>query len=195
MQETPPTPAKPRFRLPNLGSETWLILLVIILGFGGYCTAKVKDLIATRRQKELLTEFVQTTDMFTRPIIYSHKRFAAAKTKQFPQDWLYRITVNSEGLIYIPTPGPEAFSIKIAYEDEVISFNSDFAGSYFAEHNKKEEERLSRLAGTLGNLDELRIPIRKQATKNIDSTLEGDDLKALVETMELARLIRRNNNR
>jgi hypothetical protein len=196
MQETSSNTPKPKFIWTNERIEMALILSVILLGLLIYCGSLIKNQLADRRQKELLHEFVQMSDEFTRPRIYKHKKFTSTKAAQFPQDWLYAFEVDSQGKLFIPTPESPC-SVKLAFNEEVLVFDSNLMGSYYVEHNKNQEERLFSMVNEISSTEDLKVPVRKckVVSKDIDATIEGEDLKALVETMELAKLLRMSRYR
>jgi hypothetical protein len=193
MQEPSSNAPNPKFIWTSERIEKALILSVILLGLLIYCGSLIKNQLEDIRQKELLHEFVQMSDEFTRPRIYKHKKFASTKVAQFPQDWLYAFEVDSQGKLFIPTPESPC-SVKLAFNEEVLVFDSNLMGSYYIEHNKKQEELLFDIVNKISSTEDLKVPVRKckVVSKDIDATIEGEDLKALVETMELAKLLRKS---
>jgi hypothetical protein len=196
MQETSSNTPKPKLEWTNQRIENALILSVILIGVLSYCGYLLKNHLADRRQKELLHEFVQMSDEFTRPRIYKHKKFTSTKAAQFPQDWLYSFKVDSQGKLFIPTPESPC-SVKLVFNEEVLVFDSNLMGSYYIEHNKNQEEILFNIVNKISSAEDLKVPVRKckVVSKDIDATIEGEDLKALVETMELAKLLRASRYR
>lgn len=173
-----------------------ITLSVILFGILGYCGYLLKNHLADRRQKELLQEFVQMSDEFTRPRIYKHKKFTSTKAAHFPQDWLYAFEVDSQGNLFIPTPESPC-SVKLAFNEEVLVFDSKAMRLYYIEHNKKQEDLLFDIVNNISSTEDLKVPVRKctGVSKDIDATIEGEDLKALAETMELAKLLRKSRYR
>ena len=123
-------------------------------------------------------------------------RVTSTKAAQFPQDWLYSFKVDSQGKLFIPTPESPC-SVKLVFNEEVLVFDSNLLGSYYIEHNKNQEEILFNIVNKISSAEDLKVPVRKckVVSKDIDATIEGEDLKALVETMELAKLLRESRYR
>ncbi len=140
MQEAPPSPAIPR---PNkhrirfylaaalvslgLAALTWIAAYLIIAGYWYTSLAPIfldillivnaPDILrksyAKARIEELISEFDQISDRFTRPKIYRHKALNLSSPDIIdPKSFIYRLSVCSEGEIRLPqTTGKTDFSL------------------------------------------------------------------------------------
>ena len=186
------TSAEPLFPSFILG----ICILSIIYAVGWLL---IPELRRAAKLEELLSDFFEISDKFTRPKVYVHRSFAAPKEPKEPKDFAYLVGAKSDGTLMLPRMATGSASIM----DEQYGVCINLGDELFGMHNLgywDDRTLLERACHHLdNNLESVHIRItphnKKSNVIHGDFTIEGHDAKAFLETLKLVYLFKRNRNR
>lgn len=164
---------------------TVLTIIAIFSWFG------IKKALAQSRIDELLPEFVQVTDKFTRPKVFIHKSFIDIPGEGQPRHFACRLMAYSDGRIKAPILNKEkdAFRVAVNINDRIFEFNCPSFNNEFSSF-------VDFATGLAGNEDidlDIRITDVYNSNNRItpgDYTIKGSELAAFMKTLELTHLFK-----
>jgi hypothetical protein len=159
----------------------------------------IPELRRAAKLEELLSDFIEISDKFTRPRIYVHRLFAAPKEPKEPKDFAYLVGAKSDGTLLLPrmVNGPASIV------DEQYGACINLGDELFTMHNVGYWDDRTLLESACRHLENklesvhVRITPHNKKSNLIhgDFTIEGNDAKAFLETLKLVYLFKRNRNR
>jgi hypothetical protein len=190
MQEAPPAPTR------NLGKISTLIILALLI-LAAASWPFIKSYRRAARIEELMPEFVQVSDSFTRPKFYIHKSFHKIEPSIKPRYFIYRLGAYSDGGFKIPEIPTENGSQSSGY-DVIINFNERLfelgTKNYSADDRARFAEIIALADGVSGSAS-INLSCRvmgRDYSKVIsgDFSVEGLELEAFLKTLELSKLFK-----
>lgn len=167
---------------------TVLTIIAIFSWFG------IKKALAQSRIDELLPEFVQVTDKFTRPKVFVHKTFVDIPGEGQPRHFASRLRAYSDGRFRMPEIVPiDGNDIYDYGYDLVINLNDTiWAATSWNELNNQE---FFEYAVSLANREDINLDVRIKVSKSRkitsgDYTIKGTELAAFMKTLELTHLFK-----
>ena len=172
------------------------ICVLVILSAVGWLS--IPSFRRAAQLEELLSDFVEISDRFTRPRVYIHKSFAATKEPTEPKDFAYLISARADGSLILPRMATgtahitdEQYDACINLGDELFTINKNgYRG------NDKFLECACRHLDE--NLQAIHIRITPKYKKlNVihgDFTIEGHDATAFLQTLKLVYLFQCNHS-
>ncbi len=159
----------------------------------------IPELRRAAQLEELLSDFVEISDKFTRPKLYIHRSFAEPKEPKEPKDFACLVGVKSDGSLMLPRMATGPASIM----DEQYGVCINLGDELFGMNNVGYWDDRSLLESVCRHLDKklqvVHIRITPQNKKsNIihgDFKIEGHEAKAFLQTLKLVFLFKRNRNR
>ncbi len=166
---------------------TVLAIIAIFSWFG------IKKALAQSRIDELLPEFVEVTDKFTRPKVFVHKSFMDIPGEGQPRHFVCRVSAYSDGQFRMPEIIPYVGNSFYDYNYNVVVNLND---TIFELHHLREKDRRSEFfdfAMGLVNRPDITLDVRIRApdSKKItsgDYTPKGTEIIAFMKTLELTHL-------
>jgi hypothetical protein len=206
---------------PIILAITWLIVRLYqadgkigtVAGdlFGVFIVINMAALIAYRlipraislaKIEELLTEFVQVSDKFTRPKSYLHKALIRPTAPLEPSDFIYHFHAYSDGSLQMPSMSVEKVPF---YESRYVAcINMDEEIFHLdTEHRDYRQEELFLISAKRhyeNGLQTVHVRIRRAISRKVaagpkvvegDFTIEGAVADAFLKTLELNRLFKK----
>ena len=166
---------------------TVLAIIAIFSWFG------IKKALAQSRIDELLPEFVEVTDKFTRPKVFVHKSFMDIPGEGQPRHFVCRVSAYSDGQSRMPEIIPYVGNSFYDFNYNVVVNLND---TIFELHHLREKDRRSEFfdfAMGLVNRPDITLDVRIRApdSKKItsgDYTPKGTEIIAFMKTLELTHL-------
>ena len=186
-----PSPAAPRLNKLLISQAIVLGLTVIVLAaiFGW---PRIKKARAQSRIEELLPEFEQVSDKFTRPKVFMHKAFKDIAGEGQPKLFVYRIRAHSDGRFR----NPEIIPYKVGrYEDGVYEAVINLNDTIFGLYDEWNREKFLGHAVSVLNHEDISLAVRispgysSKITKG-EYTVQGSELSAFMKTIELTHLFK-----
>ena len=186
-----PSPAAPRLNKLLISRAIVLGLTVIVLAaiFGW---PRIKKARAQSRIEELLPEFEQVSDKFTRPKVFMHKAFKDIAGEGQPKLFVYRIRAHSDGSFRMPEIIPHEGNKEVDWRYVAdVNLNDTIFNLY----------SMGNLEGFLGhavsvlNHEDISLAVRispeysSKITKG-EYTVQGSELSAFMKTIELTHLFK-----
>jgi len=186
MQEAPPAPTR------NLGKiSTLIILALLILSAASWPLIKSYRLAA--RIEELMPEFVQVSDSFTRPKFYMHKSFLKIEPAIKPKSFIYRLGAYSDGGFTKPEIPTESgrqtsdYEIIINLNDRLFVLERNF----YSTSNRDTFTKIIELADEVSGSGLINLSCRIRGFDiSGDFSVEGLELEAFLKTLELSKLFK-----
>ena len=181
------------------------VSLIVLLGLTVASWPLIKTYRKNARMKELLCEFVQVSDDFTRPKFYIHRSFYKKIPTDKPKAFMYWLGAYSDGRVGLPeipaTPKKEngyafgrEYNVFLNLEDRLFTLGS-------VKTTKENVEALMELqqwADELGEPETMKLKCRiigRSAHNSSESEiiggdfmLVGEELEAFLKTLELTRI-------
>ena len=160
-----------------------------------FSLTRIKKARAQSRINELLPEFEQVSDKFTRPKVFLHKSFKAISGEGHPKHFVYRMSAHSDGALRMPellstdiSPDYRRYTAVINLNENIFRIDS---GNAYNEMRVLLDQTAS-LPSDIGIALAVRIEPSTWASKiqKGDYSIEGDELKAFMKTMELTYLFK-----
>ena len=177
------------------------VSLIVLLGFAAASWPLIKTYRKTVRAKELLGEFVQVSDDFTRPKFYIHRSFYKKDPADKPKTFIYRLGAYSDGSVNLPeipaTPQKDngyAFSrgydVIMNLEDRLFRLEREKTTKEYVATLRELHEWADELGGPETMKLLCRIKKSGYSTEIIegDFMLVGEELEAFLKTLELTRI-------
>ncbi len=174
-----------------------LLALAIVAGLilaALFSSTRNKKARAQSRIDELLPEFEQVSDKFTRPKAFLHKSFKTISGEGQPKHFVYRMSAHSDGVLRMP----DLVSSDIFYDRRRYTvtinlneslFKADYSSPYV--EMRRFLNDAARFSGDNGIALAVRIePYWPGNIEKGDYSIEGDELKAFMKTVELTYLFK-----
>lgn len=167
---------------------TVLTIIAIFSWFG------IRKALAQSRIDELLPEFVQVSDKFTRPKVFVHKTFVDIPGEGQPRHFVCRVSAFSDGQFRMPEiKRNEFYHVVVNLNDTIFEMNS-------APHDEKRRREFFDFAMALVNREDITLDVRITASSFVatestkitsgDYTPKGTELMAFMKTLELTHLFK-----
>jgi hypothetical protein len=193
MQEAPQRRPMPRaLKRITMSLATIITVAVLCLGF-----IKLKEHSKSARINELLSEFVQVSDDFTRPKHYIHRNFHKKNPTEKSKYFVYLLGSYSNGYSNLPSI-PDGKDTSVKYK-VFINLNDNLFildPNYYPIEIPKSLNELLECAEKADGLDNLKLLCRIKKNgypceiTEGDFELTGDELDAFLKTIELTMLFR-----
>ena len=177
------------------------VSLIVLLGLAAASWPLLKNYRKTVRAKELLGEFVQVSDDFTRPKFYIHRSFYKKDPADKPKTFIYRLGAYSDGRVNLPeipaTPQKEngyafgrGYDVIMNMEDRLFSLEREKTTKEYVATLRELHEWADELGGPETMKLLCRIKRSGYGTEIIegDFMLVGEELEAFLKTLELTRI-------
>jgi hypothetical protein len=178
------------------------VSLIVLLGLAAASWPLIKTYRKTVRAKELLGEFVQVSDDFTRPKFYIQRSFYKKDPADKPKTFIYRLGAYSDGRVNLPeipaTPQKENSEVFSLGYDVIMNLEDRL---FRLEREKTTKEYVATLrelhewADELGGPETMKLLCRiKRSGYSTHAIIEGDfmlageELEAFLKTLELTRI-------
>jgi hypothetical protein len=186
------TSAEPLFPSFILG----ICILSIIYAVGWLL---IPELRRAAQLEELLSDFIEISDKFTRPKVYVHRSFAAPKEPKEPKDFAYLISARADGSLILPRMATgtahitdQQYGVCINLGDELFSM----VNLAYCDDRPLLDSACRHIEKNLQVVHIRITPLTKSSTViHGDFTIEGNEAKAFLETLKLVYLFKRNRNR
>ena len=173
------------------------ICVLVILSAVGWLS--IPSFRRAAQLEELLSDFVEISDRFTRPRVYIHKSVAATKEPTEPKDFAYLISARADGSLILPRMSTGPASITDEQYDACINLGDELFSMVNLAYCYDRPLLDSACRHIEKNLQVVHIritPLTKSSTViHGDFTIEGNEAKAFLETLKLVYLFKRNRNR
>lgn len=166
------------------------ISVLVIAGL--FSWPKIKKMRAQSRIDELLPEFEQISDRFTRPKVYAHKSFKDITGEGQPKHFVSKVRAYSDGRLRMPEIIPQEGNHELDwYYVADVNLNEKIFDLY----SRGDLEGFLNYATSVTDKDgiSLAIRIRTYNSKKISNgeyTVQGEELAAFMKTMELTHLFK-----
>ena len=166
---------------------TVLAIICIFSWFG------IKKALAQSRIDELLPEFVQVSDKFTRPKVFVHKTFVDIPGEGQPRHFVCRVSAYSDGKFRMPEIIPNEGNLLYDQHYNVVVNLNDTIFVKLPDPN--EIERFFSFAMGLANRPDITLDVRIRAPNSRkitsgDYTPKGTEIIAFMKTLELTHLFK-----
>ncbi len=177
------------------------VCLIVLLGLAAASWPLIKTYRKTVRAKELLGEFVQVSDDFTRPKFYIPRSFYKKEPADKPKTFIYRLGAYSDGRVNLPeipaTPQKDngyafgrGYDVIMNLEDRLFSLEREKTTKEYVATLRELHEWADELGGPETMKLLCRIKKSGYSTEIIegDFMLVGEELEAFLKTLELTRM-------
>jgi len=175
-----------------------IVTLIVLLGLTAASWPLINTYRKTARAKELLMEFVQVSDDFTRPKFYVHRSFYKKAPVEKPKTFIYRLGAYSDGRVSLPeipeTPKKAdgdtfglGYDVIINLEDRLFRLEREKSTKEYAATLRELHEWADEIGGFETTKLLCRIKRSGYGTEIIegDFVLVGQELDAFLKTLEL----------
>ena len=172
-----------------------MVGLYVIAMVGIFSWPSIRKARAQSRIYELLPEFVEVTDKFTRPKVFVHKSFMDIPGEGQPRHFVCRVSAYSDGQFRMPEIIPYMGNRIYDYNYRVVVNLNDtiFEIDYFQDETRRREF-FGFATGLVNHQDiTLNVRIRAPESKKItsgDYTPKGTEIMAFMKTLELTHLFK-----
>ena len=180
-----------------LSIKVIMVGLTVLAMVGIFSWFGIKKALAQSRIDELLPEFVQVSDKFTRPKVFVHKSFMDIPGEGQPRHFVCRISAYSDGRFRMPEIIPYRFLPSEQFYNVVVNLNDTIFEMHSAQDEKRQREFFD-FAMTLVNREDITLDVRitvpriraTESTKitSGDYTPKGTEIMAFMKTLELTHL-------
>ncbi len=177
-----------------LSIKVIMVGLTVLAMVGIFSWPSIRKARAQSRIYELLPEFVEVTDKFTRPKIFVHKSFMDIPGEGQPRHFACRLRAYSDGRFRMPEVIPfkgndvddYAYDLVVNLNDTILVTTSLF---------DRNHQEFFGYAVSLANREDITLDVRIKApnSKKItsgDYTIKGTELMAFMKTLELTHLFK-----
>ncbi len=179
---------------PNPIIIGWAIVIVLAIIIASFFWFKSYRKYA--RIKELLPEFVQVSDDFTRPKFFVHKAFHEKAPSEKPKYFVHRLGAYTDGRVRLPYM-PTVKNGETGEYDVIINLEDKIFTLHYYDYQKDHISVLSELnawvseAGEIATI-KLRCRVKRHGVNTAvvegDFTLTGEELDGFLKTIELSNL-------
>ncbi len=173
----------------------WATIFLVAISIFGFFW--IKSYRKSARINELLPEFVQASDDFTRPKHYIHRNFHKKNPTEKSKYFVYWLGAYSNGYSHLPSI-PDGKDTSVRYKVFINLNDNLFILDPYYYHNEipTSLNELHECAERADGLDNLKLLCRIKKNGYLseitegDFELTGDELDAFLKTIELTKLFR-----